>query len=62
MNFLNFKWNTKKKYNELIKKIVKIKPKILNEYAKKFKLKDYNQLEYLQGKIDLIEELLDGKG
>lgn len=57
-------WDKKigKEDNTLLKKIVLKKPLILNMFSKISKSQDFERISYYKGQIDLMEELLDGKG
>ena len=48
--------------DKLLEKIVKTKPLILNKLAKAIKRHDDKEIGCLEAKIELINELLDGKG
>lgn len=61
MNFLNFKWSLRKSFPKLNPKyLVNRKIEILKELAQ-YKSSDANG-DVLRGKIEMITELLNGKG
>lgn len=50
------------KVSPLLRKIVIKKPILLNEYAKMHRMKNFDAKIILKAKLDLIDELLEGKG